>query len=127
MKKLKGFTLIELLVVIAIIGILAVVILSALSQARKAARDSKKAEAVRNAMTAIETYASVNDNVYPTSLALLSPSYLAAIPTEIGVTTLATDSYCVMSKPYEAKTGIFYAKNGVAALDTTSPLPTTCP
>jgi len=116
----KGFTLIELLVVIAIIGILAVIILAALSQARKSARDAKRKEAVRNVMTAIETYASVNDDTYPQSWEDLGTDYLSAIPEQIDQanSVFAPDSYCIISTGFEAKPGnYFYAKNGIS--DTT--------
>lgn len=113
MNKSKGFTLIELLVVIAIIGILAVVILAALGTAQKSARDAKKKEAVRNVMTAIETYSSINGD-YPTGLDDLVPQFVAEVPAEINKSKFGAGTYCVISDEFEAKAGhYFYAKDGV--------------
>jgi prepilin-type N-terminal cleavage/methylation domain-containing protein len=52
----KGFTLIELLVVIAIIGLLSSISVYAINVARLKARDSKRAQAVRQITTALELY-----------------------------------------------------------------------
>lgn len=110
----NGFTLIELLVVIAIIGILAVVVIAALGQARKAARDSKRAEAVTNTMTAIETYISV-EGKYPGVIDDLKPKYLSKIPDEIGSSNFGADTYCIVSTKYDAKADTyFYAKDGTS-------------
>lgn len=117
----KGFTLIELLVVIAIIGILAVVILAALSQARKAAADAKKKEAVRNAMTAIETYMSVEGSVPANGDAIFTDTdYFSSDPTAGTDPTIDSytpdgdDSYCVVSTSFETDNNMkFYAQDGV--------------
>jgi prepilin-type N-terminal cleavage/methylation domain-containing protein len=127
--KNRGFTLIELLVVIAIIGILAVVIIAALGNARKAARDSKRAEETRNAMTAVEAYIAANGS-NPVNVAALVPDYLAQDPTASNpkyVNALyfsGTDKYCIVSTSYEAKTNTyFYAKDGVAQTANAAVLP----
>lgn len=118
--KNKGFTLIELLVVIAIIGILAVVIISALGQAQKSARDTKRAEAVRNAMTAVLTYESVNgalpvngDAIFKNTDYFTSDPREGSNPTILSYTVDGT-SYCILSTNYEAKKGKFGASDGVA-------------
>ena len=80
MIKKKGFTLIELLVVVAIIGLLATLSVVALNTARAKARDAKRVADVKQIQTALELY--YNDNSgYPTSLPLLAPAYMGAVPT----------------------------------------------
>lgn len=130
----KGFTLIELLVVIAIIGILAVVILSALSSARKSAADAKRAETVRNVMTAAETYLAQN-GTFPaaasvttlTSAGLLSANPITSTPKYVESATLTPDSadYCIVSTKYDGKSTAtyFYAKNGATGTNTTAACP----
>ena len=120
MNKKNGFTLIELLVVIAIIGILAVVILAALNSARRSANDVKKAEAVRNAMTAVETYYSVEGSYPATGNDIFqNTDYFTSDPRSgsnptVESYTIASEEYCILSTDYEAKDGKFAAKNGVA-------------
>ena len=59
-----GFTLIELLLVIAIIGILSAVGLSQLASAREKARNTVRVSAIRQMITAFETYKDDNGR-YP--------------------------------------------------------------
>ena len=60
----KGFTLIELLVVVAIIGMLSSVVLSSLNAARANARDARRIQDARQALTALDLYYNVH-NSYP--------------------------------------------------------------
>lgn len=52
----KGFTLIELLVVIAIISLLSSIVLAPLNSARMRARDTYRADTLREIRTALENY-----------------------------------------------------------------------
>lgn len=61
----RGFTLIELLVVIAIIGLLASVVLASLNSARSKARDSYRANSIRQVQRAFELYADDHKGSYP--------------------------------------------------------------
>lgn len=78
-RKNKGFTLIELLVVIAIIGILSSVVLASLNSARKKARDARRVADLKQVQLALEMYFDT-ERKYPTSLSLLVPNYLPAVP-----------------------------------------------
>jgi prepilin-type N-terminal cleavage/methylation domain-containing protein len=79
-KKNRGFTLIELLVVIAIIALLIGILLPALAKARQAARQTKDRTQLRNVVTALASFASVNQDAYPT------PSILDRSQTTIRIT-----------------------------------------
>ena len=75
----NGFTLIELLVVIAIIGLLAGIIILALGNARAKSRDAKRAADIRQMVNAEELYYN-NYSGYPATLAAMSPTYMAIVP-----------------------------------------------
>ncbi len=62
----KGFTLVELLVVISIIGLLSSVAVVSLNSSRVKARDAKRLADMKQIMTALELYNSVN-GYYPLS------------------------------------------------------------
>lgn len=81
MNKKRGFTLIELLVVIAIIGILSSVVLASLNSARQKSRDARRLSDVKQLQLSLELYYDANNN-YPTTLAPLAPTYIAAIPVD---------------------------------------------
>ena len=57
LRSTKGFTLIELLVVILIIGILAAIAIPSFLNQKGKGQDASTKSAVRNAQTAMETYA----------------------------------------------------------------------
>ena len=63
-KRESGFTLVELLVVMLIIGLLAAIAIPAFFNQRDKAHDSRAKQSVRTAQTAIETYATTNNNSY---------------------------------------------------------------
>jgi len=66
-EKDEGFTLIELLVVIIIIGILAAIAIPVFLNQRKKGYDAQTKSDVKNATTALETYATDSNGVYPTT------------------------------------------------------------
>lgn len=79
-----GFTLIELLVVIAIIGILSSIVLASLNSARSKGRDARRLSDIKQLQLALELYYDANGH-YPVALSsstLVTPGYIAAIPTD---------------------------------------------
>lgn len=78
-----GFTLIELLVVIAIIGLLSSVILGSLATARKKGRDARRIADLKQLQVALELfYSEQSTPAYPAALSSLTPTYIAAVPTD---------------------------------------------
>lgn len=83
-RNARGFTLIELLVVIAIIGILSSVVLASLNSAREKGRDARRLSDVKQLQLALELHYDA-ENEYPATLSsstLVTPGYIAAIPTD---------------------------------------------
>ena len=72
MAEKKGFTLIELLVVMAIILILAGLLTPGLFKAKQQAGKVSCANNMKQIGTALELYASKNNDVYPSALSMLS-------------------------------------------------------
>ena len=72
-KNSSAFTLIELLVVIAIIGMLATMITLVVSPVRAKARDARRQADIKQIMTALEIYYSVNSQ-YPVSGGAMVPN-----------------------------------------------------
>lgn len=80
-KKSKGFTLLELLVVIAIIAVLSTIIYASFGGAQAENRDKKRVGDISLIKLSLEAYFNANGQ-YPTStLSVLTPTYIAAIPT----------------------------------------------
>lgn len=85
----KGFTLIELLVVILIIGILAAIAIPTFLNQKSKANDASAESMVRNAATAVETYATTNNGSY----ANVDTTAVNSITPEVSITSSATQPY----------------------------------
>ena len=77
-KANKAFTLVEMMIVVLVIALLATIAIPNLLRARVNAHDASAKAALKTIATALETYATVN-NEYPpdtTSLLAVTPPYL---------------------------------------------------
>jgi len=100
-RQQGGFSLIELLIVVAIIGIIATIAVPQLLDAIDRGRQRRSMADMRNIATANGTYR-VDEGVYATALADLSPTYMQVVPTNDGwanawVYALASGTYTLQS------------------------------
>lgn len=89
-KSKKGFTMLELLTVIFILAALASIMIPTIKRAMWKAQLTGCMTNIRNMATAIQIYSNDSDGLYPSSLDLLVPKYVAAIPT---CPSAQTDTY----------------------------------
>jgi len=82
-KNCCGFTLIELLVVISIIGILAALALTSYGGAQKQARDTQRRSDLAQYRNGLESYASVNNGLYPIHEAIYDVAGFCGAGTEL--------------------------------------------
>lgn len=98
-KMKKAFTLIEILIVISIIGILAALITVSFTASQRQARDTQRKSDLAQYRTAVETFASKGDGLYPlyassigASDTLCTALELSSCPTD--PTSSQSYSYC---------------------------------
>ena len=97
-RREGGFTLIELLVVILIIAILAAIAIPVFLNQRKKGWISQQQSALKNAATAMETYATENNGSYAgaDTTTLTSAGFVNTTNVSLAVTA-ATQSYCLVA------------------------------
>lgn len=79
----SGFTVLELLVAVAAIVIIGTVVVTSVSSSRRAARDTRRAEDLRQLRTALELYFDSNRR-YPQTLGELAPNFIPGVPRDPG-------------------------------------------
>lgn len=132
-RRESGFTLIELLVVILIIAILAAIAIPVFLAQREKAWVSAMESSLKNAATAMESYSTGNDGVYPgttttesaTLTALQSEGYRSSANVTVLIDASGTTGYCLQAE-HTNLTGDFYrfdTRTGGAG----APEPGACP
>ena len=115
-----GFTLIELLVVVLIIAILAAIAIPFFLNQRERSFVSQTESSLKNAATAMESYATGNQGDYPAAAgfqtALTDNGYRAtsSVTLSLDATPPAGSDYCLQADHAELGTNYHYA-NGVGA------------
>ncbi len=70
LTKQRGFTLIEIVIVMAIAALMILVVFQGVTGAQKSQRDSTRKQEAGRIQSMLETYASNNNGVYPSSAAV---------------------------------------------------------
>ena len=122
---MKGFTLIELLIVIVIIGILSTGAVALFTNAQRNARDANRKANLTTFATALQMYATDNNNTYPapsttaetTQGALVTGGYLQKVvntgsPTEVYCYTVSGDEFMIYTR-LEADDSYYYVGNAL--------------
>ena len=97
----RGFTLIELLVVVLIIAILAAIAIPFFLKQRERSWESQAQSALKNAATAMESYATANNGNYPAAGATANPQALKdegfrpVADAPVVIKTSAGSNYCL--------------------------------
>ncbi len=134
-NKNLGFTLIELLVVISIIGLLSTFAIISLDNARKKARDGKRAADIKQLQTALDLYFNDNDQ-YPSSADVifpgiltvaLTPTYISKIPADPNTSGTPYHYYTASQNPaafyairigFETKTACYVCGGAICTAGT---------
>ena len=112
-EKEGGFTLIELLVVILIIAILAAIAIPVFLSQREKGWVAQSESALKNAATALESYATANNGDYSGAdlAALATEGYNDVAGVTLVLTTLTTSAYCVDATHVQGIDPMFYSSD----------------
>jgi type IV pilus assembly protein PilA len=114
-----GFTLIELLVVILIIAILAAIAIPVFLNQRQRGWTAQSESALKNAATAMESYATGNNGAYPaatttgtaTTTALEPEGYNPVTGVDVIIVSSSNTGYCLRADHAQGVPDLFYDSN----------------
>ena len=112
-EREEGFTLIELLVVILIIAILAAIAIPVFLRQREKGWISQSESALKNAATAMQSFATTNNGAYPTTTANLeTEGYRPISDVTLSISVGATgDTYCLTADHARMTQNYYYSSS----------------
>ncbi|HEU4480264.1 MAG TPA: prepilin-type N-terminal cleavage/methylation domain-containing protein [Actinomycetota bacterium] len=116
-EKEEGFTLIELLVVILIIAILAAIAIPVFLSQREKGWKSQSESAVKNAATAMESYATGNNGDYSgtTLTNLTAEGYSPVQGVTLAIVSANTSDFCLSATHTQSTVPVMYWDSAVGA------------
>jgi len=121
MRKLaRGFSLIELLVVVSIIGILATLAVSNFNQIRTRARDTERKSDLKQYSTALESFANLNNGLYPSYTTPVDVTASGGLCSKIGAPDCPDDPLLSADDTYQHYKYISLDGTGIGDADATT-------
>ena len=110
----RGFTLIELLVVILIIAVLAAIAIPAFLKQREKSYVSQSESALKNAATAMESYATGNNGTYPAVGAagktlIDTEGFRDVTGVTLSIVSSGSGAYCLQADHSQLTSNYFYS------------------